>query len=72
MVGGIITLRACGITINFKVCELLKPRDFDASFWPLLMAKIPALTFSAMNADVYNDKENNRAKNSGTSLTPPK
>ena len=53
VVGGIITRSACGITISFKVWGLLKPRDFEASFWPLLIAKIPALTFSAIKAEVY-------------------
>ncbi len=38
--------------INFKLCELLNPNDFAASFCPLLIAKIPALTFSAIKAAV--------------------
>ena len=71
MVGGIITLNAWGIIISFKDKELFKPIDLAASFWPLLIDNIPALTFSAINAEVYNESANSNAKNSGTNLTPP-
>ena len=72
VVGGIITLKACGITIKLSDWELLNPKDLAASFCPLLTAKIPALTFSAINAEVYKERANTNAKNSGINLTPPK
>ena len=51
-----MTLRAWGIIISFKDRELFNPIDFAASFCPLLIDNIPALTFSAINADVCTKK----------------
>ena len=45
--------------------------DAAASFWPLSIPKIPALTFSAINVDVYSDNAKARAINSGMIDTPP-
>ena len=52
VVGGIIILRACGITTNFKIWLDVRPIDAAASFWPLLIPWIPALTHSATNVAV--------------------
>ena len=71
VVGGIIILSACGITINRKTCVLVRPMDAAASFWPLSIPKIPALTFSAINVDVYSDQAKAKAINSGMIDTPP-
>ena len=71
VVGGIIILKACGITTNFKIWFLVNPMLAAASFWPLLTPKIPALTFSAINVAVYMDKAKAKAINSGIILTPP-
>ena len=44
--------------------------DAAASFWPLSIPKIPALTFSAINVDVYSDNAKAKAINSGMIDTP--
>ena len=54
VVGGIIILKACGIITNFKIF-LYKPIEAAASFCPLLIPSIPALTHSATNVAVYKD-----------------
>ena len=50
--GGIITLLACGSMTKFITFEGFKPIDSAASLWPLSIAKIPALTISAIKAAV--------------------
>ena len=52
MVGGIIIRKAWGKTTNFKTWLGVKPMDDAASFWPLPIPWIPALTFSAINVAV--------------------
>ena len=71
VVGGIIILKAWGITTNFKICPLVKPMLAAASFWPFPTPSIPALTFSATNVAVYIDKAKASEINSGIILTPP-
>ena len=56
VVGGIIILNAWGIITNFKTWFGVNPIDAAASFWPLLIPWIPALTHSAIKVAVYNAK----------------
>ena len=56
VVGGIIILNAWGIITNFKTWLGVKPIDAAASFWPLLIPWIPALTDSAIKVAVYKEK----------------
>ena len=60
-----MTRIACGITINRNVWPVLKPNAFAASVWPLLTARIPERTFSAIKAAVYNVSANQTASISG-------
>ena len=71
VVGGIIILKAWGITTNFKIWLGFKPMDAAASFWPLPTPCMPALTHSAINVAVYKDKAKVIAINSGGIPTPP-
>ena len=71
VVGGIIILNAWGMITSFKTWLGVKPNDAAASFWPLLIPCIPALTHSATNVAVYKDKANVSAINSGGTATPP-
>ena len=71
VVGGIIILKAWGITTNLSTWFGVKPIDAAASFWPLLTPWTPALTHSAMKVAVYNDRANARDINSGGNLIPP-
>ena len=71
VVGGIIILKACGITTNLSTWFCVRPIDAAASFWPLPTPWIPALTHSAIKVAVYKDKDNAKAISSGGKLTPP-
>ena len=71
VVGGIIILKAWGIITNFKTWFGVKPIDAAASFWPLLIPWIPALTHSAIKVAVYNAKARVNAINSGGIPRPP-
>ena len=71
VVGGIIILKACGIITNFKTWFGVRPIDEAASFWPLLIPWIPALTHSAIKVAVYKDKANVNAISSGGIPNPP-
>ena len=48
-----------------------KPIEAAASFWPLLIPCIPALTHSAIKVAVYKAKASVKAINSGGNPTPP-
>ena len=56
---------------SFKTWFWVKPRELAASFWPLLIPCIPALTHSAIKVAVYKDNANVNAINSGGSDIPP-
>ena len=71
VVGGIIILNAWGIITSFKTWFGVKPIDAAASFCPLLIPWIPALTHSAINVAVYNAKANVKAISSGGMPRPP-
>ena len=71
VVGGIIILKAWGITTNLRTWFGVSPMDAAASFWPLLTPCTPALTHSAIKVAVYNDKANAKDINSGGNLIPP-
>ena len=71
VVGGIIILKAWGITTSLSTWFWVRPIDAAASFWPLPTPWIPALTHSAIKVAVYKDKDNAKAINSGGKLTPP-
>ena len=71
VVGGIIILNAWGIITNFKTWFGVKPIDAAASFCPLLIPWIPALTHSAMKVAVYRASANVNAISSGGKPSPP-
>ena len=48
--GGMITRSACGTTISRSVWPRRRPSDCAASHWPLLTARMPERTISAMKA----------------------
>jgi hypothetical protein len=55
---GEMTVRnACGSTIRRSVCAYEKPRDSDASIWPLPTEKTPERSASATYAAVYSPSE---------------
>ena len=56
VVGGIIILNAWGMITSFKTWFGVKPNDAAASFCPLLIPCIPALTHSATNFGVFKVK----------------
>ena len=64
-------LKAWGITTNLRTWLGVNPIDAAASFCPLLTPWTPALTHSAINVAVYNDKANANEINSGGNLSPP-
>ena len=66
-----MTLKAWGMTINFKIKLVFKPKEAAASFCPFPIASMPALTHSAINVAVYNDKAKSKAINSGGISKPP-
>ena len=71
VVGGIIILKAWGITTNLRTWLGVNPIDAAASFCPLPTPWIPALTHSAIKVAVYKDKDRVSAINSGGKLNPP-
>ena len=71
VVGGIIILNAWGIITNFKIWLGVKPIDAAASFWPLLIPCIPALTHSAIKVAVYKANASVKAISSGGIPNPP-
>ena len=66
-----MTRIACGIIIKRKIGTLCKPTAFAASICPLLIARIPERTFSAIKDAVYKDRARSSATSSGISLIPP-
>ena len=55
---------------SFNIWLGVKPTEAAASFWPLLIPWIPALTHSATNVAVYKDNARTNANSSGGTLKP--
>ena len=70
VVGGIIILKAWGIITSLSIWLGFKPTEAAASFWPLLIPWIPALTHSATKVAVYKDRASTNANSSGGTLIP--